>query len=629
MYSITAKPAVIVSSAFLSIGLSGLSGSQSEDLPNILWITSEDNSAMLGCYGDKFATTPVLDKFAEEGFLYTRAYANAPVCAPARNTILTGMYANSGGNQHMRSQYKKAEVVKYYPHYLREKGYYTTNNPKEDYNIEPRQTEGIWHESSRNAHYKDRQPKQPFFAIFNSNISHESSIHQPKAAEDLRHDPVRVPIPPYHPDIPEISHDWAYYYDRIEEMDAWVGEILRELEESGEAENTIVFYYADHGGILARSKRYVYETGTHVPFIIRIPEKYKHLWPANEPGTQIDRLISFVDLAPTLLSIINTPIPSYMQGNAFLGKQKQPDPDYVYMFRDRMDERYDMSRSVRDQKYRYIRNYMPYRIYGQPLEYLWRAPSIRAWEDACKSGKCNETQNIFWNIKPAEELYDTENDPWEVNNLATDPAYINVLIRMRDASRKWMLEIKDTGLIPEADMIDRMGNISPYDYLRKENIDMASIFEAAEKATMAKPENIDEIKTYLGSEESAIRYWGATGLLLLGEYSRSVVPILIQAIEDPSPNVGIVASETLYILGEIENGRRGLIRALNSDNLMARTHALNTIDCVEDNSPVIKKTVIELLLNAAEKDRQQYDHRLFRSLLLKWDLDPGDYGFDW
>lgn len=297
-------------------------GKVSKELPNILWLTSEDNSPFAGCYGDEFATTPNMDKLASEGFLYTHAYANAPVCAPARNTIITGVYANSGGNQHMRSHYKKGEEIRFSPEFLRELGYYCTNNLKEDYNIHRSQTKNIWDDSSRNAHYKNRKSGQPFFAVFNSGITHESSIHQSVPTEELRHDPKKVSVAPYHPRTKAIEHDWAQYYDKIEDMDAWLGKKLKELEESGLAENTIVFYYADHGGVLGRSKRYVYETGTRVPFVVRIPQKYKYLFPVKETGSEVNRLISFVDLAPTLLSIVGIPVPEYMQGNAFLGTQK-------------------------------------------------------------------------------------------------------------------------------------------------------------------------------------------------------------------------------------------------------------------------------------------------------------------
>ncbi|NCB07578.1 MAG: sulfatase, partial [Bacteroidia bacterium] len=522
------------------------------ELPNIIWLTSEDNSPFLGCYGDTFATTPNLDKLASEGFLYTHAFANAPVCAPARNTIITGIYACSGGNENMRSYYSKSETVKTYPEFLREIGYYCTNNVKTDYNLGNFDDKSIWDECSEQAHYKNRAPGQPFFAVFNTTISHESSIHNSIPGEKLRHSPDQVPLPPYHPETPEMKHDWAQYYDKIEDMDAWVGEKLKELEEAGLAENTIVFYYGDHGGVLARSKRYVYESGTRVPFIVRIPKKFKYLFPEKKAGSEVDRIISFVDLAPTLLSIAGIPVPEFLQGHAFLGKQKTPDPEYAFMFRGRMDERYDMCRAVRDRKYRYIRNYMPYRIYGQHLEYLWRAPSIGSWEQAFLSGECNETQSVFWKFKPAEELYDTENDPWEVNNLAGNPDYREVLERMRAANLDWMKRINDTGFIPEADRIERTGEMPPYDYMRSGEINLNEIIEAAELATLGNPENLEKMVAFLQNNDSAIRYWGATGLLILGKKAMPALNDLKNAITDRSANVVVVAAEALYKLGETE-----------------------------------------------------------------------------
>jgi len=217
-------------------------------LPNILWITSEDNSPLLGCYGDEFATTPHLDQLASEGFLYTNAYANAPVCAPARNTIITGVHACSNGNEQMRSTYPKSETVRFYTEFLKSRGYYCTNNSKTDYNTNSADPKLMWDECSRNAHYRNRGKRQPFFAIFNTTTSHESSIHKSIPNEELRHKPVEVTLPPYHPDTPEMRHDWAQYYDKVEDMDGEVGALLKELDELGLAENTIVFYYGDHGG---------------------------------------------------------------------------------------------------------------------------------------------------------------------------------------------------------------------------------------------------------------------------------------------------------------------------------------------------------------------------------------------
>ena len=312
-----------------------------------------------------------------------------------------------------------------------------------------------------------------------------------------------------------MRHDWAQYYDKIEDMDSEVGAFLKELDESGQAENTIVMYYGDNGGVLARSKRFVYETGTLVPFVIRIPEKYKYLFPAKKPGDKVDRLINFVDLAPTLLSIAGVPIPEYMQGDAFLGKQKTQDPEYTYMSRQRMDEHYDLVRAVRDKEFRYIRNYMPFRITMQHVNYLFLAPSAQSWEDAFKAGKTNEVQSRFFHTKPVEELYDSEKDPWEINNLAADPAYSDVLLRMRKAETDWMRKIKDVGLIPETEYEIFAGDKSMYDYMRSADCPFEELMEASDLATLGGKNDLNTFIQYLKNDNSAIRYWGATGLLIL------------------------------------------------------------------------------------------------------------------
>lgn len=602
----------------ISLFIGGCKKEISQEFPNILWLTSEDNSPFLGCYGDDFATTPNLDRLASQGFLYTHAYANAPVCAPARNTIITGVYASSNGNQHMRSFYKKGNEVRFSPQFLREIGYYCTNNAKEDYNIDKSQTQDIWDESSKNAHYKNRKPGQPFFAVFNTSISHESRIHRSIPTEELRHNPKDVKLPPYHPDTPEMRHDWAQYYDKVEDMDTWVGKKLQELEDAGLAKNTIVFYYSDHGGVLGRSKRFVYESGTWVPFIVRIPKKYKHLFPAKETGSKVDRLISFVDLAPTLLSIAGITIPDYMQGNAFLGKQKTEDQEYEYMFRGRMDERYDMSRAVRDKKFRYIRNYMPHRIYGLHHNYLWRAPSMRSWEQAYLNGECNEIQSIFWHTKPPEELYDTESAPWEVNNLAGNPEYEGVLKKMRKANKEWVTRIYDTGFIPEADLERRAGEIPYYDYMRSGEVPVEEIVEAADIATLCGEENLEKCIAYLKNEDSAIRYWGATGLLIIGERASGAVQQLEEALNDESPNVVVVAAEALYKLGKKREGEDALLKTLDYPLEKARCFALNAVDCASIYNKEIQKKLTQMVSDVDPKDRSKYDIRIARWLLDKW-----------
>lgn len=597
-----------------------------DKLPNILWIVSEDNSAYFtGCYDNLFATTPNIDKLASQGFLFTHAYCTNAVCAPSRNTIITGVYASSNGNENMRSSYAKSADVHTYPEYLRQAGYYCTNNAKTDYNTSGIIPAKIWDESSNKAHYRNRPVGKPFFAVFNIEISHESSIHKQIPTADLRHDPAKVILPPYHPDTPEMRHDWAQYYDKIEDMDARVGALLKELEESGEAENAIVMYYGDNGGVLARSKRFMYETGTQIPFIIRIPEKYKYLFPAKKPGQKVDRLINFVDLAPTLLSIAGIPIPDYMQGNAFLGKQKTNDPEYSYMSRQRMDEHYDLVRAFRDKKYRYIRNYMPFRITMQHVNYLFLAPSAQSWENAFKGGKTNAVQSKFFQTKPVEELYDTEKDPWEVNNLASDPTYTVVLERMRKAETDWMRKIRDVGLIPETEYKNFAGNKSMYDYMHSPECPFGELMKAADLATLGGKSDLNTFIQYLKNNNSAIRYWGATGLLILKDDAKPAIPALKEASGDKSGAVATFAAEALYGLGEKKLAREIYIRILQDTaayDMNDQNFALNSIDAINDNNPELIAAVQQLFkeLGSTPEGLASYPYRTAEWLFKKWGI---------
>ena len=319
----------------VSFAVPGLTAAD-DSRPNILWITSEDNGPHLGCYGDEYATTPNLDALAAKSLIYKTCWSNAPVCAPARTTIITGVYPPSTGAQHMRSEVPMPAFMKMYPQVLREAGYYCTNNSKEDYNlIKP---DGVWDDSSKNAHWKNRKEGQPFFAIFNHTISHESQIRNKIDPKFNIHDPAKVRVPAYHPDTPEVRKDWAQYYDRMTMMDARCGQNLKELEEAGLADDTIVFYYGDHGSGMPRSKRWPYHSGLHVPLIVHIPGKFQHLRPDDyKADRKTDRLVSFVDLAPTLLSLIGVKPPEWMQGHAFAGLHDAGPQPYIYGFRGRMD----------------------------------------------------------------------------------------------------------------------------------------------------------------------------------------------------------------------------------------------------------------------------------------------------
>ncbi|MFH1574437.1 MAG: sulfatase, partial [Acidobacteriota bacterium] len=340
--------------------------------PNILWISAEDISPDLGCYGDDYAHTPNIDRLAAQGVRYTNAFSSAPVCAPSRSAIITGMYPTSIGSLHMRSKAVPPAGVKAFTEYLRAAGYYCTNNAKTDYNFEAppanRPPDTVWDETSTRAHWRDRPDRnQPFFAVINFTVTHESQIrtddelfakNTAKLRAEQRHDPARAEIPPYYPDTPVVRKDWARYYDLITALDYRVAEVLQQLEEDGLADNTIVFFWGDHGRGLPRAKRWVYDSGIKVPLLVRWP---RHI----APGTVIEDPVSLIDLGPTVLSLAGVTIPEHMQAQSFLGAQKKPARQYVYAHRDRMDEAYDMMRAVRDQRYKYIRNFFPGRPYAQ------------------------------------------------------------------------------------------------------------------------------------------------------------------------------------------------------------------------------------------------------------------------
>lgn len=600
---------VILTCIFL-YSLSCLQAQNTTDRPNILWIVSEDNSPFIGAYGDEFATTPRIDQLAREGVLYENAFASAPVCAPSRSTLITGVYPVSMGTQHMRSTYPIPELIRFYPRYLREAGYYTTNNSKKDYNTIDQPE--AWDESSKMATYHNRQKGQPFFAVFNSSITHESSIHDSIPTEDLRHDPQKVPIPPYHPATEAMKHDWAQYYDKMEDMDRWVGQLLDELESSGEADNTIVFYYSDHGGVLGRSKRFLFESGLHIPLIIRFPEKYRHLAP-GPAGSRTDRLVSFIDFPPTMVSLAGIPIPEYMQGSAFLGGQVSAPEEYAYSFRGRMDERIDMSRSVRDKQYRYTRNFLPQKIYGQYLEYLWRAPSMRSWAQAFEKGQLNETQSRFFQPKPVEELYDISLDPDNIHNLADDPKYKNVVERMRKATMDWMIRVRDVGLIPEA-MIERISEkTTMYEYARSGEYPIEKILPLVDKMTKGDK---GAIRKGLKDKNPVIRYWAATSAGIYYPETTSLAADLQELSKDDEIAVQIAAAEALYRFGQVTLPQNILIRALKSNYEKSRLQALNVLFnfSEKDLKPVWPAIRSIIPADGANRD---YDVRAARGLLMK------------
>jgi len=579
------------------------------DKPNILWIVSEDNTTLLGCYGDKTATTPNIDNFAKQGILYKNAFCTAPVCAPSRSTLIAGMFATTMGTENMRSVYPVPEMMKFFPRYLREAGYYTSNNAKKDYNTTDQPE--AWDESSNKATYKNRKAGQPFFSVFNIATSHESSLH--KTVNNLRHDPKNITVPAYQPATPEMKYDWAQYYDKLEDMDKEVGAYLKELDDAGLTENTIVFYYADNGGVLPRSKRFMYESGLHVPLIVRMPKKYADLAP-QAGGTQTDRIISFVDFAPTVLSLAGIKIPDHFQGHAFLGKQQSGEQDYGFSFRGRMDERIDLIRSVRDKQYRYIRNYYPNKIYAQYIEYLWNSPSMKSWDSAYKTGRLNEVQSRFFRTKPVEELFDCQKDPDNIYNLAEKKEFSEVLKRMKTANEEWLINTKDAGFIPEARREEMSKSTTIYQYTHSEKYNIRNIVETADMASSKDRRYLDILITRLQDKDPDIRYWAATGCTILGKEATRAIKGLEALLADKEPSVQIAAAEALYGLGEKKKSVAILINALKGSNIMARVQALNILETTDKKDASMARTYLQSIIS---QNLAEYDVRAAKRLLSK------------
>ncbi len=567
--------------------------------PNILWITSEDNGPELGCYGDDYADSPNIDSIAARGMIYERAWSTAPVCAPARTTIITGVYPPSTGSQHMRSQVKMPPFMKMYPQFLREAGYYCTNNSKEDYNLA--KPGKVWDESSRKAHWRNRANGRPFFAIFNFTTSHESQIR--KRPHKAVHDPAEAPVPAYHPDTPEVRQDWAQYYDKVTEMDQRVGRVLQELKEDGLEDNTIIFYYGDHGSGMPRSKRWPYNSGLHVPMIVHFPEKWKHLAPKEyQTGGKSERLVGFVDLAPTLLSITGIQPPSWMQGKAFAGKYQTEPPRFMFGFRGRMDERYDMVRSVTDGRYIYIRHYKPHKIYGQYIQYMFQTPTTRVWKELYDRGKLNEAQSRFWEKKEPEELYDLVNDPDEVHNLARSPEHQDIRKRLRQAQQDWAVSIHDLGFLPEDEIHSRAEGSTPYEMGHDRNkYPMEKIMAAAETASMLDMQALPKLIRAMDDQDSAVRYWAALGILMREETGvRETRRILQKTMKtDPSPSVRVIAAQALGQYGNDEDASAVVdalvgLADMNKHSVFVSMLAFNALDAMDERAKHAKARIEQL-----------------------------------
>jgi len=598
------------------------------DRPNILWITCEDVSPQyLGCYGDDYAITPALDEFAEQAVRYTKAFTTAPVCAPGRSCLVTGVYATSSGTQHLRSDVKLPEEMKCFPALLREAGYYCSNNYKKDYNFKD---VGVWDESSASAHWRKRKAGQPFFSVFNFGSTHQGQIngsdelfdatYRSKLKPEHRHEPDKITLPPYYPDTPFVRKIWARYYDLITFMDNQAADLLGQLEADGLADNTIVFFFSDHGKGIPRFKRTLYDSGLHVPLMVRLPARYRYL-SGDEAGSTSDRLVSFVDFAPTVLSLACGAIPDYMQGGAFLGSKTGPRREYIFGAASRVDEVYELQRCVRDKRYKYIRNYMPHLPYIQASEYPDRAEIMKELRRAAAEDELTAVQRFWWEPrKPLEEFYDTKADRHEINNLIDSPRHKKIVQRLRGVLRGWIIESGDTGFMSEAEMHIRAEGSTPYEIARKNGeYPIERILAAAELVGTAE---LPKMLKYLDDSDGAARYWAVVALGALGERAKPAVNALTKALKDSQPNVRLAAAGVLCNLGLCKDALGVLAKGLEDRRETVALHAAREIQGIGDKARPIVEQIKQTQARYKKPDGsyKNKNHAMFIDWALKYAL---------
>lgn len=503
--------------------LSALSCTSKEvEKPNIVWITSEDNTAhFLQLYNKNGAATPNIEKLAAKGIVFNNAYSNAPVCSAARSALISGCLNPRIATQYHRCSGKvpMPEGLEFYPKYLQEAGYYTSNNNKEDYNVKG---EKGWNMSSKKASYRNRAEGQPFFQVWNILTTHESRVHFPKedvTTKPTKHAPASIEVFPYHPNTATMRYTYARYLDKHVEMDEKVGEYLSMLEEDGELENTIIFYFGDNGGVLPRSKGYAYDNGTHIPLIVAFPDKYKHLMPAKQ-GSRVDGFVNFIDFAPTLLQLIGYEVPQEMDGKAFLGKgvklKELNSRDEQFSYADRFDEKYDMVRSFRKGNFHYVRSYQPFNIDGLHNHYRYKQIAFREWFELYQEKKLNDIQSQFFEERPAEMLFDLSNDPHETINLAQKPEYKEELEELRALLNKQVKSMPDLSFYPEPYLAKKaFENPTSFGQAHKE--DIAELIDIANLSYAGYATAKEGIATALKSRNPWKRYWALIVCSTYGE----------------------------------------------------------------------------------------------------------------
>ena len=518
----SAFPAAFLLCLALSFACSRAVCNAQETKPNILWINAEDMSPHLGCYGHPDGDTPNIDHLSKSGVVYRNAFATAPICSPARSCLATGLYATSLGTQHLRCDVKIPAKIVPLAVRLRKLGYFCTNTGKSDYNFDPK---GIWDAwNQKPAPWRARKKGQPFFAFITIGETHEGRINfrdryleaTRNLAKSRRHDPTKVQIPPFYPDTPDIRRIFAGMYDLASVFDDKVGEIVEQLKTDGDFENTVIFIFGDHGNGLPRYKRWLCDSGLRVPLVVHVPKKFQTLCP-HPPGTQTDRLVSFVDFPTTAVSLAGGGELAELQGKPFLGNAIGKPRKFVFGARSRADDMFEVSRSVSDGRYIYIKHFLPHLPYIQDSVIFGdEKDSFRVLRKLFQERKLDEHALKLWaSRKPVEELYDLEQDPHELVNLAKMKDYSQIKSNLAGELKAWILKSRDSGFLPESyyQMKSRSQNRTPYEFFEDPfAYELESILEVAWQVGDETPK-LDLWCKSLEDDEPGVQYWAVTAIM--------------------------------------------------------------------------------------------------------------------
>ena len=572
--------------------------------PNILWVTIEDTSPQfIGCYGNSNARTPVIDKLAEEGVRFTNAFSTGTVCSPSRTAIITGVKTYKTGTGNHRSKYPVPQFMKGFPYYLQQQGYYTSNNQKTDYNVEGEKDfiREAWNESSGRAGWWNRKPGQPFFAVFNYNESHQSrtmtetyewyvnNVFNELSPEERIADN-DFEMPPFYLDSREMRRQFARVYNSIKLTDKRIGDLLARLEKDNLKDSTIIFFYADHGEGMPRGKTNGINYGYRVPFIIWFPEMYKHLSPWGTTGVVSNELVDFADLAPTIISLAGGKIPEHMLGRPILGKSRSKPVEHLFLSSDRSDNGIDMIRTVTDGKYVYSRNFMPFIPEARYIRYMEIGEIKQQMRKDLAEEKLSPLQKSLFEDRPAEFLFDIENDLWETNNLVNKAEYKPVLEKMRNLLKEEILSSRDVMFLPEYEIAGLSKSTTAFEFrLDDVNYPLEKIVAAASLSGFRGKEVALKQIELLSNSNKIVRYWA-----ILGLRSQRVEDLkpgsadILKAMEDDYPPVAVSASAIAFEIFGNKKAERNLKEFCKNENLQISLMAINYLLYTENKNPFIE-----------------------------------------